>query len=351
MSGRLRVAHIGTGFTGSLALRKVLRSPGLELVGHWVHSPMKAGRDSGELVGTSPAGVVATDRLDRLLALDADCVTYFATTSGRDPDEVVDQICLIAASGKNVITPSYHAFFHPASLDDGHREKLSIACASGSSSVFATGIAPGFATDVLAVHAASMSTSPSSISIAERLQCSAYSAPGFFAALGFGRTVEEDAQLREPGGWAEEFAIPLRVLAEGLGYSIERIEKRREVALADRDYRFAAGDIQKGTIASVRLTVEGITAAQRCFELSAIFSMPDESVDDWQPVIASGSGVTRLTRIVIDGDPPVEVDFALKGSGLPGAKATAARVVNAIPAVCAAGPGLLSGLDLLVTPS
>ncbi len=56
--------HIGTGYTGTIALRQILRSPRLELVGHLVHSPDKVGRDSGELVGESAVGVTATDSLE-----------------------------------------------------------------------------------------------------------------------------------------------------------------------------------------------------------------------------------------------------------------------------------------------
>jgi hypothetical protein len=76
--------------------------------------------------------------------------------------------------------------------------------------------------------------------------------------------------------------------------------------------------------------------------------MPDEAVEDWQPEIVSGSPTRRLTRITVEGNPPVQLDFALKGGGLPGSTATAARVVNAIPAVCAANPGVLSALDVVV---
>ena len=90
MGNKYRVAHVGTGYTGSIALRQVLRSPRLELVGHLVHSPEKVGRDSGELVGGPAVGVEAVDSFEDFLALDADCVSYFATISGRDGDDVID---------------------------------------------------------------------------------------------------------------------------------------------------------------------------------------------------------------------------------------------------------------------
>jgi 2,4-diaminopentanoate dehydrogenase len=126
---------VGTGYTGSIVLQHVLRSPRVKLVGHLVHSRDKVGRDSGELVGEPAVGVVATNSLDEFLALDADCVTYCATVSGRDINDVLDQLCAILASGKNIVTPSlYHPLFHPPSLDDASREKLQSACREGNSS-------------------------------------------------------------------------------------------------------------------------------------------------------------------------------------------------------------------------
>jgi hypothetical protein len=339
---------MGTGYTGSIALRQILRSPRLELVGHLVHNREKVGRDSGELVGDSAVGVAAIDNFEDFLALDADCVTYFATVSGRDGNEVVDQVCAFLASGKNVVTPSYPALFHPPSLDDTARGKLEAACRQGNSSLFATGIAPGFTSDILAVHAASMSELPTKVLVQERIPCGAYRVPGFFAALGFGRTPEQDTEVYPPGAMIGHLAPPLRLLADGLGWTIEDIHEHRDVALADHRYRFDAGEIAPGTIASVRMRFDAIVDGQPRLQFSSIWSTPYEPIEDWQPDIAPGSTARRLTRITVEGDPPVQVDFALNGGELPGSAATAARVVNAIPAVCAARPGLLSALDLVV---
>jgi hypothetical protein len=348
MGSRYRVAHIGTGYTGTLALGQILRSPRLELVGHLVHSPEKAGRDSGALVGESAVGVAATGSVADFLALDADCVTYFAAISGREADEIVDQLCGILATGKNVVTPSYPALFHPPSLDGDARGRLEAACRKGDSSLFATGIAPGFTSDILAVHAASMSEQPTKVSVQERIPCGAFRGLGFFAMLGFGRTPEQDADAYPPGAMIGHLAPPLRLLAQGLGWTLDEIREYRDVATADRDYSFAAGGISAGTIASVRMRFDGIVEGEPRVQYSSIWSMPDEPVEDWPPDIAVGSITRRLTRITVDGDPPVQLDFALNGGELPGSAATAARVVHAIPAVCAAGPGILSALDLVV---
>ena len=348
MGKTYRVAHVGTGQTGSTALRQILRSPRMQLVGHLVHTSDKVGRDSGQLVGQRAVGVTATGRVEEFLALDADCVTYFAAVSGRDGHEIVDQLCGFLASGKNVVTPSYPALFHPSSLDGDAREKLESACRTGDSTLFATGIAPGFATDMLAIHAASMTELPAKVSIQERIPCGAYRAPDFFAALGFGRTPDGDAALYPPGAMVGHLGPSLRLLAQGLGLVLDDVREHRDVALADRRYRFENGEIAPGTIASVRMRFDGIVDGEPRVQFSSIWSMPDEAVEDWAPDIPAGSPIRRLTRITVEGDPPVQLDFALNGGELPGSAATAARVLNAIPAVCSARPGLLSGLDLVV---
>lgn len=72
----LRVVQWATGGVGVAAIRGVLEHPELELVGCWVHSPDKAGRDVGEIAGVDPVGVAATDSVEEILALDADAVVY-----------------------------------------------------------------------------------------------------------------------------------------------------------------------------------------------------------------------------------------------------------------------------------
>ena len=348
MPRRFRLAHIGTGYTGALALAQILKSPNLELVGLLVHSANKVGRDSGEMVGETAVGIAATSDFAELLDLDADCVTYFATVSGREPEEIVDQLCSILARGKNLVTPVYFPLFHPPSLDDATRRKLESACEQGGTTVFATGIAPGFTSDILAVHAASMSGQLATIDIAERIPCRAYPVPGFFAALGFARTPSQDADLYPPGAMISHYAPSLRLIADSVGLELDDIRESRDVAVADRDYSFDAGKIPAGTIASVRMRFEGVVNGEPRLLFSSIWSMPEETIDDWQPVIPVGSATGRLTRISVDGTPPIQVDFALNAGGLPGSAATAARVLNAIPTVCGAPPGILSALDVVV---
>jgi 4-hydroxy-tetrahydrodipicolinate reductase len=93
-----KVIQWSTGNVGKFALKLVAEHPELELVGLWVHSEDKAGRDAGELAGIGNLGVAATNDVDALLALDADCVCYTATADLR-PAEAIADMARIAASG------------------------------------------------------------------------------------------------------------------------------------------------------------------------------------------------------------------------------------------------------------
>ena len=58
----LRIIQWGTGATGKLTAKAILKTPGLALVGCYTTSEHKNGRDVGDICGTSPMGVKATTR-------------------------------------------------------------------------------------------------------------------------------------------------------------------------------------------------------------------------------------------------------------------------------------------------
>ncbi|HEV7525003.1 MAG TPA: hypothetical protein VGP92_08560, partial [Acidimicrobiia bacterium] len=143
-----RVIQWSTGNVGTAALRCIIRHPDLELVGVWVHSAAKAGKDAGELCGLPPTGVLATNDADALLALEADCVSYTATADLR-PMDAINDMARVLRSGKNVVSSSVVAAIYPAHLDPSMRKPLDDACAAAGVSCFTSGIDPGWANDAL----------------------------------------------------------------------------------------------------------------------------------------------------------------------------------------------------------
>lgn len=94
-----RVVQWATGSVGVAAIKGVLEHPELELVGCWVYSEAKSGVDVGEIIGTPPLGVITTNSVDEILALDADAVIYAPLMPS------VDEVAALLHSGKNVVTP------------------------------------------------------------------------------------------------------------------------------------------------------------------------------------------------------------------------------------------------------
>jgi hypothetical protein len=111
----LRVVQWATGGVGVAAIKGVLEHPDLELVGCWVHSADKAGKDVGDIIGTEPLGVTATNSVDEILALDADAVIYAPLMA--NPDEVA----ALLRSGKNVVTPDRFQRRSEGARDTGSR--------------------------------------------------------------------------------------------------------------------------------------------------------------------------------------------------------------------------------------
>ena len=131
-----RVVQWATGLVGKESIKGVLAHPELELVGCWVHSPAKDGRDAGELAGIDPVGIAATFDIDEILATDADCVLYSPMLA----DAKV--VARILRSGKNVVTPVGWWYPQPDQVTD-----LEAACAEGGVSLHGTGIHPGGITE------------------------------------------------------------------------------------------------------------------------------------------------------------------------------------------------------------
>ncbi len=106
------------GHAGTLVLRQLLQRPDVEIGRPPGAQPGEnPGGDPGEIVGVNPVGVRATGSFgDEFCALDADCVTYMATEFGREVDDVIDEMCRLLESGKNVVTTTFIRLVYPKSL-------------------------------------------------------------------------------------------------------------------------------------------------------------------------------------------------------------------------------------------
>jgi 4-hydroxy-tetrahydrodipicolinate reductase len=343
----LRVVQWSTGNVGRFALRCILDHPGLELVGVWVSSAAKAGTDAGALCGLAPVGVRATTDAEALLALGADCVCYTATADLR-PFEAVEDVCRILAAGTNVVSSSIVPLVHPRSFVPEVRDRLEAACRQGRTSFFTSGIDPGFANDLLPLTLSGLCERWEEIRVLEIINYATYAQPRvLFETMGFGKPLDHTPLLLTPGTLAFAWGGTVRLLAEGLGVVLEDVRETHERRPATRPLQILGRTVEPGTMAALRFEVQGIVAGRPAIVVEHVTRLDDALAPEWP----TGRG---SYRVVVKGVPAIRCELEFEDErgdhAVGGVLLTATRIVNAIPAVCAAPPGLLSALDLpLVT--
>ncbi|MEH0421300.1 NAD(P)H-dependent amine dehydrogenase family protein [Streptomyces sp. B21-083] len=333
----LRVVQWATGTIGTRSLSAVLDHPHLELAGVHVHSPQKAGRDAGELCGMDPTGITTTHRLDDVLGLGADCVLYMPRATD------LDELCALLASGANVVTTA-GGLHHPAGLDPAVRSRVEGACARGGTSLHDTGSSPGFITEAVPLLLASVQRRLEALTVHEYADLSQRNSPGLlFDVMGFGRApgaVFDEHRLAHVHG---SFGPSLRLVADALGLPLDSVEAQGRFATAAQTTEIAAGVLDAGTVAAQRVTLSGRREGRTLLEFNATWYCTTDLEPAWD---------LRPTgwRLTVDGDAPLDVDMrfpvSLEQLGAVAPGYTAHRAVNAVPAVCAAAPGIRTTVDL-----
>jgi len=341
-----RVVQWGTGNVGRLALRAIIEHPVLELVGVVVHSPDKDGRDASELCGLDePTGVLATTNADEALATAPDAVSYMATGDLR-PKEAVDDMCRCLRGGINVVSTAVVPLVFPPAAEKRAVAKLEEACREGNASCFTSGIDPGFANDLLPLTLTGFCSRIESVRIAEILSYDTYDQPDvLFGMFGFGQPLDATPLLLSPGVLGMTWGPTVRMLATELGIELDDIREVHERRPAPETFTITSGTIEAGTTAALRFEVQGIVRDRPVIVIEHVTRLRDDLAPDW-PAPPAGGGY----RIEIAGDPSWRCDLGMVGAdgdhNSGGLLATAMRLLNAIPAVCAAPPGLLVPADL-----
>ena len=344
----IRVAQIGTGNVGKPALVQLINDPRFELTGVWVSSEAKAGKDAAELAGLdNSTGITATTDLDAVLATDPECAVYTAMADNRLPDALEDYRRILSA-GINVVGSSAVFLQYPWQvIPEELLSPIEDAAQAGKSSVFVNGIDPGFANDLLPLALAGTCQSIEQIRCMEIVDYATYdSAAVMFDVMGFGKPLDEIPILLQPGVLSLAWGSVVRQLAAGLGISLDEVTETYVREPAPEDFDIASGHIPKGSAAALRFEVRGMLDGKPAVVLEHITRLRDDLRPDWpQPAQEGGS-----YRVEITGEPSYAMDICLssrKGDhNHADLVATAARVVNAIPAVVAAPPGIRTTLDL-----
>ena len=337
-----RVVQWTTGNVGKSSVQAIAANPNYELVGLYAWSPDKAGRDAGELVGIEPLGVQATNDVDALLALKPDCVVYNPMWND------VDELVRILSAGVNVVASA--SFITGHNLGDG-RARLEEACRKGGSTLFGSGVSPGFA-ELLAIVAATACDRIDKITITETADTTLYDSPDTERPVGFGAAIDDPNLEPMAAKGTAVFAEAVQLVADAVGVELDEIICVPEYAETTEDLPMASWTIPAGHVAGVAASWQGKVGDRTVIDINVRWKKGQTLSPDWQ---IDGDG----WKITIDGRPTVnmQVGFLPPPDMIASAKTlddffvlghimTAMPPIHAIAAVVDAEPGIKTYADL-----
>lgn len=344
----ISVAVWGTGNVGRPALRAVQAHHGLSLQAVVVGNPDKVGRDAGVLAGLPDTGVKATDDGAAVLAAGVDVVVYAASSDTR-PEAAMAELIACLESGADVVSTSFYPFLYAPMTPADQLESINAACRKGDSSLFVSGIDPGWAMDILPLFLSGVGANIREIRSREIFNYALYDAPDVVRfACGFGGSMDELPIMLHDEVMQMIWGPMVTLVANGMDCELDELRTRVERRALETTVTVPGmGDFEAGSQGAFRFEVQGIYRGKPLFVLEHITRIDQSCAPDW-PYPPAGEG---CHQVIISGDPDIHVSIHADDhhdAGLAaGGNATAAnRIVNAIPAVHAAVSGLVSPLDL-----
>jgi 2,4-diaminopentanoate dehydrogenase len=326
---RLRVVQWTTGKTGGAAVRALAGHPVLDLVGCYAYSPDKVGRDVGVLCGIEPLGISATDDVDALLALGPDCVVYTAYR----PD--FDHLERVLGAGIDVVTSMYMLAGH--GYGDDVAARLEAAALRGGASLYASGVYPGHA-PMVGLAASAMCSRIDRLTVLESLDMSGYANEQMFRSMGIDLEPDDPAAARAVEAACGSFRDQIAVMAGALAVDLDDIRFHAEFALANATTDLGYMIVQQGRVAGFKGVVAGWAGGVSRLECQFVWKLGEDVTPNWP--------VEHGYVVEIHGVPDVRVRLEPMGDHFDGALTTAMPIVNAIPMVHAAPPGIVNQMEL-----
>ena len=338
-----RVVQWTTGNVGKQSVQAVAANPNLQLVGCYAWSSDKVGRDVGELCGIAPLGITATNDVDALLALKPDCVVY-------NPMWIdVDELVRILSAGVNVVATA--AFVTGHNQGPG-RDRIAEACRRGESTMFGSGISPGYV-ELLAILSASVCDRVDKVTVHEAADTTFYDSPATEIPVGFGTPIDDPDLPAMAARGTAVFGEAVRLVADALGVELDDMRCDAEFAQTTADVDLGSWSIAAGCVAGVYASWKGLVGGTTVVELNVRWRKGQTLQPDWK--IDQDGWVIQVdgrptVKTVLSFAPPPDfhaetiADFMALGHIM-----TAMPTINAIPAVVAAPPGIATYNDLPLT--
>jgi 4-hydroxy-tetrahydrodipicolinate reductase len=326
MARALKVAVAGLGTAGQAVVRAILQTPGLKLVAAVDPAPLHAGKDLAAVLGLPRRlGIKVESQPEKFLKKVRVDVAFVCTSSFLK--EVKPAIVALASRRTHVLTTCEELAYPVPERLAAFREIDRIARAK-KVTVLATGLNPGFAMDTLALALTAPCARVRRVSVTRVVEAGQRRLPlqrrvGAGLNLGQFRRAVTEGSVRHVG-----LVESAHMIAGGLGWKLDRVDETLEPAIAPRDLDTEYLRISAGAAAGIRQGVRAYRGAELAVSLDLQIYVGAESPRD---------------HVLVDGDPPVDATIA---GGVSGDVATAALLVNSLPRLLNAAPGLRTAKDL-----
>jgi hypothetical protein len=332
---RLRVIQWTTGKVGKLSLRAILDDPRLEMVGVYAHSADKAGRDAGSLCGRPECGVTATNNIDALISLGADSVIYTPFEAN------LEHVTRLLENGLDVV--STNLFLNVGGIQGEVKARLEAACQRGNSSLYITGINPGWVNSVVTAMTA-VCRKVSHVSLVESADCSVYESVETWGFLGMGESGGSTPELiGRARNWLILFRDAVQRIGDALELTFSDIEFFCEYATAAETVDLGWFKMEKGSNAALRGGWNGKVNGVTVIKLTVVWYLTKKLAQGW--VIDEDQ-----YHIDIKGEPHVDVRVRFTKPQHWGNHdwdtMTALPAVSALADIQAARPGILGLRDV-----
>lgn len=318
----IAVAQYGIGPIGAEIARLLLTKPWVKLAAAVDIDPNKIGKDLGEVIGLGKqTGVKVTPELPE----NVDVVCHSTGSRLRD---VAGQLDSLLQRGTHVVSTCEELSFP---LDAAIRETLDGVARAKKVTLLGTGVNPGFVMDKLPLTITSVCQDVKSVDII-RIQNASTRREPLQRKVGAGMT-QDEFRAAVGAGRIKHMGLKesLILVGHGLGVQFDTVsDEKIEPIVAEREVVTQYLKVAPGQVAGVHQTIEGKGRINVRLELRMYVGAEDVAAD----------------KVIVKGVPDVEM--VIKG-GVHGDRATAAMVVNAIPRVIRATPGVLTMDDIPIS--
>jgi 4-hydroxy-tetrahydrodipicolinate reductase len=322
---KIKVVQMGLGPIGNKATLYLAERENLQIVGAVDADPAKVGKDVGVLAGLAPLGVAVKPDIAQALAGQSADVVLLTTSSALT--KIAEQLKQVLPFGVHVVS-SCEELSYPWQTNPALAGEIDELAKKHGVSVLATGVNPGFLMDFLPIAMTGVCKSVRQVTV-ERIQDATFRRIPFQKKIGAGLTQAEFQAKVEQGvlrhvGLTES----VQMIASRLGWRLDSTSDEIAPVVAEKDVPLGDGVIEAGKVLGVRQIGRGIVNGREAITLFFRAAIGEPESRD---------------RIIIDGEP--SIDSCIKG-GVNGDVATCAILVNAIPAVMKARPGLRTMADI-----